>query len=342
MAIFAGNLYCKLPLPLHKLHHSQPLLIRWLKKQNFVSCSEGKSESFSGSSVPVRYIPKNPPKPKESQTISPRAENSKAKEVGESSGSSLISPKMTNDRQVAQRSFVTDKSSRVLNQNKNQMLKSKPIFNFEHDLEEKINSMMGFEETEFMEEPEEVVDEYKLKQDDNRKQPHRTIEDAEKLAVELLAARAFTALELQKKLLQKKIPLNVAEEVINDFRQRGLINDFLYAETFSRSRWSSLSWGPRRIKQALQKKGVSRVDIDKAVKLVFEDGDSDEDQESRPGLSKLSMDQLFVQASKQWLRSHNMTNEIRKSRIIRWLQYRGFNWEVINAILKKLESQYPP
>lgn len=31
--------------------------------------------------------------------------------------------------------------------------------------------------------------------------------------------------------------------------RRGLINDSLYAETFSRSRWSSSSWGPKRIKQ---------------------------------------------------------------------------------------------
>ena len=29
---------------------------------------------------------------------------------------------------------------------------------------------------------------------------------------------------------------------------RGLINDQLYAETFSQSRWTSSSWGPRRIK----------------------------------------------------------------------------------------------
>lgn len=30
---------------------------------------------------------------------------------------------------------------------------------------------------------------------------------------------------------------------------RGLINDGLYAEAFSRSRWSSSTWGPRKIKQ---------------------------------------------------------------------------------------------
>lgn len=33
------------------------------------------------------------------------------------------------------------------------------------------------------------------------------------------------------------------------FYCRGLINDCLYAETYSRSRWSSSSWGPRRIRQ---------------------------------------------------------------------------------------------
>uniref|UniRef100_F6I584 Regulatory protein RecX n=1 Tax=Vitis vinifera TaxID=29760 RepID=F6I584_VITVI len=122
---------------------------------------------------------------------------------------------------------------------------------------------------------------------------------------------------------------------------RGLINDALYAETFSRSRWSSSSWGPRRIKQALFKKGVSEADAEKAVKLVFKDDGSGGDQESRHGLSNLAMDHLFVQASKQWLRGHDVPRETRKSRIIRWLQYRGFTWAVVSFILKKLESQYP-
>lgn len=88
-------------------------------------------------------------------------------------------------------------------------------------------------------------------------------------------------------------------------------------------------------------KGVREVDAEKAVKLVFEDGKSG-DQHSSVALSKLSMDHLFVQASKQWLRGRDVPKETRKSRIVRWLQYRGFNWGVVSVILKKLESQYPP
>lgn len=134
----------------------------------------------------------------------------------------------------------------------------------------------------------------------------------------------------------------------------------LYAESFSRSRWSSSSWGPRRIKQvsrsfcdffyilikkswkfnlfqALAKKGVNDLDAQKAIKVVLEDGES----VPKFGLSKPSMDHLFAQVSKQWLRAKDLPTEKQKSRIINWLQYRGFNWGFINFILKKLQSEHP-
>ncbi|TKY57434.1 Regulatory protein RecX [Spatholobus suberectus] len=163
--------------------------------------------------------------------------------------------------------------------------------------------------------------------------------DVEESAIKLLAARALTALELRKKLLGKRFSPNAVEAAINKFQRRGLINDRLYAETFSQSRWSSSSWGPRRIKQALFKKGVSQADAEKAVEVVFKDNDCAGDQKSVIGLSKHSMDHLYTQASKQWFRGQNVPKEIRKSRIVRWLQYRGFDWNVINFILKKLERQ---
>lgn len=169
----------------------------------------------------------------------------------------------------------------------------------------------------------------------------RTKQDAEKIAVELLAKRAFTAVELRKKLIAKNFPVNVAEAVICDFKDRGLINDRLYAEMFSHSRWKSSSWGPRRIKQALMKKGVKEGDVEKAIKLVFEDG-KDCDIRSSTRLSNSSLQQLYVQSSKQWQRSQNVPHETRKARVIRWLQYRGFDWAVVSVILKKLESDCPP
>lgn len=148
-------------------------------------------------------------------------------------------------------------------------------------------------------------------------------------------------MELKKKLQGKSFQHETIDAVITDFQSRGLINDFLYAEAYTRSRWSSSSWGPRRIRQALFKKGISEADAEMAIKLVFENSEGDEDQDSGIAMSKLSIDQLYVQASKQWQRSHGAPQETRKSRIVRWLQYRGFNWSVIKYVLKKLESGSP-
>ncbi|KAK6123851.1 hypothetical protein DH2020_042407 [Rehmannia glutinosa] len=175
---------------------------------------------------------------------------------------------------------------------------------------------------EFIEVPEKNVEESSKRC--NGIQSGHNRQDVEKLAIELLAARAFTALELKKKLQGKRLPLDIVDAVITDFQ-------------------SSLFEGNRRfglIPQALFKKGISKVDAEKAIKLVFKDED-DGDQDSGIAMSKLSIDQLYVQASKQWQRSRGAPQETRKSRLVRWLQYRGFNWSVINYVLKKLESQNP-
>lgn len=94
------------------------------------------------------------------------------------------------------------------------------------------------------------------------------------------------------------------------------------------------------LNQELLRKGVSRVNVDKAVRQVFEsNADSTSDEGSRIVLSKDALDRLFIQASKQWIRSEGVTPETRKSRIVRWLQYRGFNWGVTGIILRRLEAQ---
>ncbi|KAF8031751.1 hypothetical protein BT93_D0843 [Corymbia citriodora subsp. variegata] len=197
---------------------------------------------------------------------------------------------------------------------------------------------------DFNEGIEADADETEIHQGDNRNvgselRGGKSRKDAEDLAFKLLATRAYTAVAMTKKLQGKRFPPAIVEAVVNDFKSRGYINDGLYAETYSRSRWSSSCWGPRRIKQELFKKGVSKIDAEKAVKSVFEECDSSFEQESRLGMSKVALDHLFSQASKQWLRSQGVPIDTRKSRIVRWLQYRGFSWGVISIILRKLESQ---
>ncbi|XVF70941.1 hypothetical protein PTKIN_Ptkin11bG0202600 [Pterospermum kingtungense] len=318
MSTFAGNLGFKISAGLQLRVFSIP----WVNGNKAIFCLKEREYS---SSVPVRYIPKKSSETEEPETCR-NSKGLKKNEPHKSYASNVFGINAKNNR-----SSIVDRKP----QTRGRAFKKNVLHD---DIEQ---------EHEIMENPIEAVEDMPQGQDIHGKnvlQVCKGMPDAEKLAIELLAARAFTAVELRKKLLAKRFHPDIVEAVINNFQNRGLINDSLYAEAFSRSRWSSSTWGPRRIKQALLKKGISETDAKNAIKLVFDGqaGDSNDDQESPLGLSNISMDHLLTQASKQWLRGQDVSKETRKSRIVRWLQYRGFNWGVIGSIIKKLESQYPP
>lgn len=256
--------------------HSQSLLFPGTKRSAAILCL--KRRGHSTSSVPTRYIPKK------------------------------TSSKVDEHQYTC--STLDGISGRNLDVARREIIGSE--VNINHDTE--------FMNCEPVEEPNMVAEDVEIQHKRhifNEKVPEdKTMLDAERMAIGFLAKRAFTAAELAKKLNAKKVPPNVVGALINDFRSRGLINDSLYAESFSESRWSSSSWGPKLIKQALFKKGVSEVDANKAVKSVFEEVES-AGEVSKLGMSKVAMDRLVVQTTKQWLKSENAPIEKRKSRIIR-------------------------
>jgi len=86
---------------------------------------------------------------------------------------------------------------------------------------------------------------------------------------------------------------------------------------------------------------VPEAEVDQATRRVFQDGHG-HGKEATFGISEASMDHLFAQASKQWQRGQSLTLENRCAHIVRWLQYRGFNWAVTNSIIRRLEAQRPP
>ncbi|PHT77430.1 hypothetical protein T459_20952 [Capsicum annuum] len=295
--------------------HYRAIIIPWVQKFGTISCSRGRDYS----TFPVRHIPKRSNGCQESEAALPR------KHILDIEKHGFL------DRNIQETEFSVGGRSKygdIPLHSKTQNHKQKFFTSLDDEVE------CGEED----EVNEDLVLEHGIAETDKAKQ------DAERIAVQLLASRAFTAVELKKKLLGRKFTLNVVNSVITDFNTRGLINDGLYAEMYSRSRWSSSSWGPRRIKQALIKKGVSETDADNAIKLVFKKDEAGEEQESGESghaMSKPSLDHLFVQASKQWLKGQGVSREKRKARIIRWLQYRGFDWSMVSFILKKLDSNYP-
>ncbi|GLJ16381.1 hypothetical protein SUGI_0277770 [Cryptomeria japonica] len=161
-----------------------------------------------------------------------------------------------------------------------------------------------------------------------------------KKAYQALAARSLTALQLRRKLIGKHFPPDMVEAIIIDLQSSGIQSDSDYAESFSRSRWLSLSWGPKKIKSALMHRGVSRSDAERALQHIFSDTDKME-EEKKWGMSDSARAHLMAQATKKWLQGGNVSFQTRKTRMIWWLQYRGFNWDVINPMLKELQAKYP-
>ncbi|KAL8142154.1 hypothetical protein V2J09_015186 [Rumex salicifolius] len=342
MSVLTGNL-----IPKSSFHLQSRLVLLVLLKPNCnVRCPKGRQ--YGSSSMPVRYIPKKLREAETSESFS----GSETKSLNTRSKSSGVEKPKISDSPNYEK-FVSSSSNSFRHEIRDANLYTnggafKGFNNLLMDEKPDVDEEMGYDignlDCQSMEEFEDFDEELEVRsisaKGELRVQDSKTKTDAAKKAVELLAGRAFSAMELRKKLLAKRFPSNIIDAVLCDLQERGMLNDSLYAEAYSRSRWSSSSWGPRRIKQALYMKGVHQVDAEKAVKAVFEEGEEG-DQHLRLGMSKSSLDQLYMHATKQWLKSQDATWDTRKGRMIRWLQYRGFDWSVVGVILKKLESQYP-
>ena len=94
-------------------------------------------------------------------------------------------------------------------------------------------------------------------------------------ALNLLAFRARSARELQRRLTMKGESRERAERVIARLRDVGLIDDANFARQVARSKVSSGA-SRRRVQQELFKKGIPRDVADEAVAEVLEDEQVDE------------------------------------------------------------------
>jgi regulatory protein len=94
-------------------------------------------------------------------------------------------------------------------------------------------------------------------------------------ALNLLAFRARSARELERRLLQKGVTAERAARVIAKLRDVGLIDDGDFARQLARSKVSAGA-SRRRLHQELFKRGVSRDVADEAVDEVLEEENVDE------------------------------------------------------------------
>lgn len=90
-------------------------------------------------------------------------------------------------------------------------------------------------------------------------------EQARERALCILDIRIHSAYELKRKLIQKGVENEIADAVIADLEDYGIINDREYARIFAEHLSENKKFGKHRIKQELAQKGIDSSIISDTV-----------------------------------------------------------------------------
>ena len=133
-----------------------------------------------------------------------------------------------------------------------------------------------------------------------------------------LSNRARTADEVRRALTKKGFAEAVVEDTVVGLEDAGLVDDQAYARAFVKSRFDGRGYGPARLRQDLQRKGVARSTIDDALEELSETEDLG--AEARE------------QAAKKW-RSLSSEDDVRKrkKKTMDYLVRRGFGFDTARS-----------
>lgn len=132
-------------------------------------------------------------------------------------------------------------------------------------------------------------------------------------AIRLLARREHSSLELQQKLGARDFPAQLVVEVLQQLIAQGLLSDTRFAEVYCRARRMK-GYGPIRIAAELHQRGVMAEIIEQCLYATMEAWAQQAHQVRIKKFGK-KVPEDFVERARQ----------------MRFLQYRGFNNDDIQA-----------
>lgn len=148
------------------------------------------------------------------------------------------------------------------------------------------------------------------------------IEMAKSRAINYISGKLKTKYEVRLKLKENGFAEDVIDEVLDILEKEEYLNDKVYCEIFIEDKKKLNGYGKNKIKSLLIQKGIS--------KNIFEDFlngfeyDEEFDNALKMGIKKLK------------LLSNEEDNFKKKQKIINYLTYRGFGFDVINDVLKEI------
>jgi regulatory protein len=139
------------------------------------------------------------------------------------------------------------------------------------------------------------------------------------LAVRLIAARSHSRHELKEKLEKRGFDSESITRTLERLDQLRLLDDRAYAGSCMTSMARRRPEGKLKSRARLKQKGLSDEIIDEAI--------SGSDQAA-----------LCLSAAEKKMRILSGSPELKKKKLIAFLQYRGFDWETIQETVKIVTS----
>lgn len=148
-------------------------------------------------------------------------------------------------------------------------------------------------------------------------------EDLKQIYLRKLARAPQTRAGLVRYAVEREIPLDTYEPVINRLIEIGLINDAEYAAMWVRSRRTVRGSGPRTLRMELQQKGI---DPDLIETAVAERTGDDAEVALRIASRKLqSLRHLPIEKSKK--------------RVLDFLLRRGYDYTIVSKVMSELNFE---
>ena len=143
------------------------------------------------------------------------------------------------------------------------------------------------------------------------------------LALQAIGRRSYSVAQLRTYLTRKGIGPETIEAVLSELQEKGYLDDRTYATFFASDAVRLRRQGRRRIDLELEKRGISPELREEILAALFS-----EHAETDVALSALA---------KRFSRG-DLDNPASRNRAIRFLQRKGFGWDVIREALERLES----
>ena len=143
-------------------------------------------------------------------------------------------------------------------------------------------------------------------------------------AIRLLAVRARSAKELDRRLNRKGFPAEQVERVVADLQAKGYQSDESFAKQYAEEKRTRSGWAPARVRRELRARGITAGLIDKVVTETYQEHDL--------------AAEVLPKALRRWRSSKGLSLEARRRRLTGYLQRRGYDWETIRSVLKSTEQ----